>query len=265
MTDTSELSRADATRARLLDAAIAAFAEKGSHGTTTRDVATAAGMSPAALYVHHRSKEELLYLISRSGHEDTLRLVQQPITFSDDPATARYAQDLVVEWLVDPGDLEAVPELRTYAEADNGYAEELLVRLLFHQGDKQAATELRARAEAGNSDAAILLSACSSNEAIINLSRSCRRSPTPVTATRARGSSSCWPAKQRLVSTPRGRAVRDRPHPPDRARRGGRHRRTRRCSSENRATTVPAARYPSRRWGGADQFEVKSAGVVFDD
>jgi AcrR family transcriptional regulator len=157
MTDTSELSRADATRARLLDAAIAAFAEKGSHGTTTRDVATAAGMSPAALYVHHRSKEELLYLISRSGHEDTLRLVQQPITFSDDPATARYAQDLVVEWLVDPGDLEAVPELRTYAEADNGYAEELLVRLLFHQGDKQAATELRARAEAGNSDAAILL------------------------------------------------------------------------------------------------------------
>jgi AcrR family transcriptional regulator len=86
MTDTSELSRADATRARLLDAAIAAFADKGFHGTTTRDIATAAGMSPAALYVHHKSKEELLYLISRSGHERTLRLVREAIGSSDDPA-----------------------------------------------------------------------------------------------------------------------------------------------------------------------------------
>jgi AcrR family transcriptional regulator len=88
MTDTSDLTRADATRARLLDAAIAAFAEKGFHGTTTRDVAAAAGMSPAALYVHHRSKEELLYLISRSGHEHTLGMVQDAIASSDDPATA---------------------------------------------------------------------------------------------------------------------------------------------------------------------------------
>jgi AcrR family transcriptional regulator len=98
MTDTSDLTRADATRARLLDAAIAAFAEKGFHGTTTRDVAAAAGMSPAALYVHHRSKEELLYLISRSGHEHTLEMVQDAIASSDDPATAlrKVIHDFVV-------------------------------------------------------------------------------------------------------------------------------------------------------------------------
>lgn len=69
--------RADATRERLLAAAIEAFAAKGFHGTTTRDIAAAAGMSPAALYVHHRSKEELLHLISRRGHERTLELVQE--------------------------------------------------------------------------------------------------------------------------------------------------------------------------------------------
>lgn len=86
MTDTSELTRADATRARLLDAAVAAFAEKGFHGTTTRDIAAAASVSSAALYVHHKSKEELLYLISRSGHEDTLQLVLDAIASSDDPA-----------------------------------------------------------------------------------------------------------------------------------------------------------------------------------
>jgi AcrR family transcriptional regulator len=55
-TDAVGLSRADATRARLLKAATDAFAEKGFHATTTRDIATLAGMSPAALYVQHKSK-----------------------------------------------------------------------------------------------------------------------------------------------------------------------------------------------------------------
>jgi AcrR family transcriptional regulator len=80
-----EPSRAEATRARLLGAAVAAFAEKGFHGTTTRDIATAAGMSPAALYVHHRSKEELLHLISREGHRATLALVLEGRASSEDP------------------------------------------------------------------------------------------------------------------------------------------------------------------------------------
>jgi AcrR family transcriptional regulator len=88
VTDTDDLSRADATRARLQEAAIKAFAEKGFHGTTTRDIAAAAGMSPAALYVHHKSKEELLYLISRSGHDKTLRLVRDAIASFEEPAPA---------------------------------------------------------------------------------------------------------------------------------------------------------------------------------
>ena len=72
-------------RDRLLAAAVEAFAEKGFHGTTTRDIAAAAGMSPAALYVHHRSKEDLLYLISRDGHERTLSLVRAARSRSVDP------------------------------------------------------------------------------------------------------------------------------------------------------------------------------------
>ncbi|GAB2831310.1 TetR/AcrR family transcriptional regulator [Actinocorallia aurea] len=98
MPDTSDLPRADATRARLLKAAVAAFAEKGFHGTTTRDIATAAGMSPAALYVHHRSKEELLFLISKSGHERTLRIVREAIGTADDPVASlcRVVHDFAV-------------------------------------------------------------------------------------------------------------------------------------------------------------------------
>ncbi|MET8836055.1 TetR family transcriptional regulator [Micromonospora sp. NPDC004540] len=98
VTDSAEQSRADATRARLLEAAVTAFAERGFHGTTTRDIAAAAGLSPAALYVHHKSKEELLYLISRSGHEHVLRLVREAVASSADPATAlrRVVHDFVV-------------------------------------------------------------------------------------------------------------------------------------------------------------------------
>ncbi|MCW2854339.1 MAG: kstR2 1 [Nocardioides sp.] len=72
-------------RARLVAAAVASFAAKGFHGTTTRDIASAAGMSPAALYVHHRSKEDLLHQISRAGHDRTLALVQAAVASSDDP------------------------------------------------------------------------------------------------------------------------------------------------------------------------------------
>ena len=72
-------------RARLVAAAVESFAAKGFHGTTTRDIASAAGMSPAALYVHHRSKEEMLYGISRAGHDRTLALVQEAVASSGDP------------------------------------------------------------------------------------------------------------------------------------------------------------------------------------
>ena len=62
-------------RVRLLEAARQAFAEKGYAGTTTRDIASRAGMSPAAVYVHHRTKEDLLFEISRAGHIAALDVI----------------------------------------------------------------------------------------------------------------------------------------------------------------------------------------------
>ena len=53
---------------RLLQAAAEAFADRGFHATTTRDIASRAGLSPAGVYVHFASKEELLYQLSREGH-----------------------------------------------------------------------------------------------------------------------------------------------------------------------------------------------------
>lgn len=63
-------------RERLLEAAVEAFAEKGFTATTTRDIAARAGMSPAAVYVHHDSKESLLFTVSLDGHRSALRVVE---------------------------------------------------------------------------------------------------------------------------------------------------------------------------------------------
>jgi AcrR family transcriptional regulator len=60
---------------KLLVAAVDAFAERGYHATTTRDIASRAGMSPAALYIHYKTKEELLHRISRIGHDKALEIL----------------------------------------------------------------------------------------------------------------------------------------------------------------------------------------------
>ncbi|CAM4407040.1 TetR/AcrR family transcriptional regulator [Nocardia ninae] len=85
MVESEDRSRADETRARLLDAAVVAFAERGFHGSTTRDITSIAGLSTAAIYVHHRSKEELLYQISRTGHLDTLARIKAALASSTNP------------------------------------------------------------------------------------------------------------------------------------------------------------------------------------
>lgn len=64
---------------RLLVAAVDAFAERGYHATTTRDIAGRAGMSPAALYIHYKTKEELLHRISRIGHDRALFVLEAAV------------------------------------------------------------------------------------------------------------------------------------------------------------------------------------------
>lgn len=61
---------------RLLVAALDCFAQRGYHATTTRQIATQAGMSPGAVYVHYASKAELLYRISVVGHTSALEALE---------------------------------------------------------------------------------------------------------------------------------------------------------------------------------------------
>jgi AcrR family transcriptional regulator len=125
--------RPDAAR-RLMAAAVESFAARGYHATTTRDIATAAGMSPAALYVHFPAKSAVLFAISRSGHERTLAMVRTTIEEHADPVDAtrvlverfvawharRHVVARVVQHELDaltPDDYAVIKELRRSTEA----------------------------------------------------------------------------------------------------------------------------------------------------
>jgi AcrR family transcriptional regulator len=83
------------TQRRIVDAAVSAFAERGFHATTTRDIALGAGLSPAGLYVHYPSKAAVLAQVSRVGHEATLELVQAVLDDAAQTSSAARLRALV--------------------------------------------------------------------------------------------------------------------------------------------------------------------------
>ncbi|GAA4473652.1 TetR/AcrR family transcriptional regulator [Rhodococcus olei] len=70
---------------RLLRAALELFSDKGFEATRTRDISARAGLSPAALYVHFASKEEVLHHLVRTTNESTLRALRDAVEPYDDP------------------------------------------------------------------------------------------------------------------------------------------------------------------------------------
>jgi len=71
---------------QLLAAAIELFAEQGYHATKTRDIAARIGMSTGAMYAHFRSKEDLLFEISLTGHRRGVATLAGAATDVADPA-----------------------------------------------------------------------------------------------------------------------------------------------------------------------------------
>ena len=71
---------------RLMDAAVDAFADRGFHATSTRDIAARAQMSPAGVYVHFASKQDLLFQLCRRGHVLALEVVESARDSADTPA-----------------------------------------------------------------------------------------------------------------------------------------------------------------------------------
>lgn len=62
----------ETTRSRILRVAAEVFAKKGYHGTGVAELGKAAGLQRGALYYHIRSKEDLLFDLSRRHVEEAL-------------------------------------------------------------------------------------------------------------------------------------------------------------------------------------------------
>ncbi|MEJ2865774.1 TetR/AcrR family transcriptional regulator [Actinomycetospora flava] len=67
------------TAATLLAAAVEVMAASGYHGTSVRDIATAAGTSPAVLYHHYRSKQGLLVMLCDRGLDVLIEATEQAL------------------------------------------------------------------------------------------------------------------------------------------------------------------------------------------
>jgi AcrR family transcriptional regulator len=76
----------------LLLSALDAFLARGYHAATTREIGERAGMSPAAVYVHWNAKSDLLFEISRIGHQAVLDVVEEALEdASDEPVERVHA------------------------------------------------------------------------------------------------------------------------------------------------------------------------------
>jgi len=80
----------------LLTSGVRCFATNGFHATTTRDITAAVGLSPGALYVHFRSKEDLLFEIIRTGHVSSLEILIQA---EAGPDAASWLRSLVARFV----------------------------------------------------------------------------------------------------------------------------------------------------------------------
>lgn len=75
-----------ASARRLLQAALEAFAARGYHAATTREISSLAGLSPTAMYVYYPSKVDMLVTISVLGHTAVLEAVDEATAEADGPA-----------------------------------------------------------------------------------------------------------------------------------------------------------------------------------
>ncbi|MBO0831420.1 MAG: TetR/AcrR family transcriptional regulator [Actinobacteria bacterium] len=75
-------------QARLAEAAIELFHERGAQATTVSDITRACGLTPGALYNHFTSKDDLLYVVVRDIHRQADdQLVALLASTDDEPVT----------------------------------------------------------------------------------------------------------------------------------------------------------------------------------
>jgi AcrR family transcriptional regulator len=88
-------------KAAIVDSAIKVFSEKGFRGTTTRELAAAAGVSEPVLYQHFATKRDLYAAIIDSKSHDVDKVVADLASYletDDDVAFFRHLTELILDF-----------------------------------------------------------------------------------------------------------------------------------------------------------------------
>ena len=120
-------TKSERTRERILDAAAAAFRERGFAATRLSDIADRAGLQAPSLYYHFGSKEELIEVVLGLGVERTFEQVKRSVSEvpKDDPlGRLRAAITAHVEMVQETGNYSAA-NLRLYGQMPDDIRERL--------------------------------------------------------------------------------------------------------------------------------------------
>src|ERR1700683_5084919 len=104
------MTKSERTRERILDAAAAAFRERGFAATRLSDIADRAELQAPSIYYHFGSKEELIEVVLARGVERTFEHVKRRVSevSKDDPlGRLRAAIEGHVEMVLETGNYSA--------------------------------------------------------------------------------------------------------------------------------------------------------------
>lgn len=89
------------TKERLLQAARELFAQKGFHGTSTREITQRAGTNLSSLYFHWQSKENLYIAVYRQLFQSLSALAQEVVDLLEEGLRAHRPLEEVIEPVTD--------------------------------------------------------------------------------------------------------------------------------------------------------------------
>jgi AcrR family transcriptional regulator len=113
----------------LLQCALEKFSQAGYHATTTRDICSAASMSPAALYVYYPSKEDMLFALTRIAHLAALEDAESSFKGAENPVDRVHALILsYTSWHLRHVDLARIAQYELRSLSPTHYAEIVALR-----------------------------------------------------------------------------------------------------------------------------------------
>jgi len=92
----------DARRQQILDAALDCFSDNGFHRTGMADIVRRSGLSPGAVYLYFKSKDDLIEALADDRHRQEALLNAAALGSGDPREALRALVRGYVHWLTDP-------------------------------------------------------------------------------------------------------------------------------------------------------------------